>query len=332
MFDMRRREFTMLLGSATVARPLVAGAQPTEGVRRIGFVSALADDAITRARVKALLQGLRDLGWTEGRNLRIDYRFAAGDPNRIKADVAELVGLAPDVIVAQNSPVVSVLKKATSSIPIVVVSVADMVEQGFVASLAHPGGNITGFTAYEPAMIGKMLETLKEMAPGLVRAQVMFNPETGAFISAYLRSAEVAGASFGITVTPASIRTVAEIEEAIAELGRKPGSGLIVPAEAFTIVHRGLIIRLAEQHRVPAIYSYRSFVAEGGLMSYGADQYDIFRRSASYVDRILKGARPADLPVQQPTKFELAINLKTARALGLSVPLSMQQLADEVIE
>jgi putative ABC transport system substrate-binding protein len=263
---MRRREFIMLLGSATVARPLVAGAQPTEGVRRIGVVSALADDAITRARVKALLQGLRDLGWTEGRNLRIDYRFAAGDPNRIKADVAELVGLAPDVIVAQNSLVVSVLKQATSSIPIVVVSVADMVEQGFVASLAHPGGNITGFTAYEPEMIGKMLETLKEMAPGLVRAQVMFNPETGAFISAYLRSAEVAGASFGITVTPASIRTVAEIEGAIAELGRKPGSGLIVPAEAFTIVHRGLIIRLAEQHRVPAIYSYRSFVAEGGLI------------------------------------------------------------------
>jgi len=170
------------------------------------------------------------------------------------------------------------------------------------------------------------------LAPGLVPAQVMFNPETGAFISAYLRSSEVAGASFGITVTPASIRTVAEIEGAIAELGRKPGSGLIVPAEAFTIVHRGLIIRLAEQHRVPAIYSYRSFVAEGGLMSYGADQYDIFRRSASYVDRILRGARPADLPVQQPTKFELAINLKPARALGLSVPLSMQQLADEVIE
>jgi ABC-type uncharacterized transport system substrate-binding protein len=331
-FDqLRRREFITALGSAA-AWPVAARAQQPDQVRRIGLLSAMANDAMTHARLKALLQGLQDLGWTEGRNFRIDYRFAAGNPSKINDYVAELVGQAPDVIVAINSPVVAVLKQATSSIPIVAVSVADPVEQGFVVNLAHPGGNITGFTAYQPTIIGKMLEILKEMVPGLARAAVMFKLETGAFISDYLRSSEGTGLTLRIALEPASIRAVAEIEGAIAELGRKPGSGLIVPAEAFTLVHRALIIGLTEHHRVPAIYTYRSIVAEGGLISYGPDQLDIFRRSASYVDRILKGAKPADLPVQQPTKFELAINLKTAKALGIDVPPSLLVRADEVIE
>jgi putative ABC transport system substrate-binding protein len=329
---MRRREFIALLGSAMVARPIAASAQPVAGMRRIGFLSALADDAVSQARTKALLQGLRDLGWTEGHNFHIDYRFAAGDPSMISSHVAELIGLAPDVIVAVNSPVVAALKQATSAIPIVAVSVADLVQQGFVANLARPGGNITGFSAYEPNLIVKMIERLKEMVPGLVRAAVIFNPQTGAFMSNYLRSSQPQDYPTGIAVTPASVLTVEDTETLIAELGHQPNSGLIIPSEAFTIIHRGLIIRLAAKHRVPAIYTYRSFVADGGLMSYGPDQYDLFRRSATYVDLILKGARPADLPVQTPTKFELAINLKAAKALGLTVPLSMQQLADEAIE
>jgi putative ABC transport system substrate-binding protein len=279
-----------------------------------------------------LLEGLRDLGWTEGRNFHIDYRFAAGDPNMISSQVAELIGLAPDVIVAVNSPVVAALKQATSSIPIVAVSVADLVQQGIVANLARPGGNVTGFSAYEPNLIGKMMERLKDLVPSLVRAAVIFNPQTGAFVSSYLLSSKPQDYPTGIAMTPASVLTVEDIETTIAELGYQPNTGMIIPSEAFTIIHRGLIIRLAAQHRVPAIYTYRSFVADGGLMSYGPDQYDLFRRSATYVDLILKGAKPANLPVQTPTKFELAINLKAAKALGLTVPMSMQQLADEVIE
>jgi putative tryptophan/tyrosine transport system substrate-binding protein len=328
----RRRDFITLLGGAAVTWPLAARAQQVDRVRRIGFLTALADDAFTQARVKALLQGLQELGWVEGSNIRLDYRFAAGDPSLVPAYMTELAGLAPDLIVAVNSPVVAALKQATSSIPIVFVAIADPVEQGFVASLARPGGNITGFITFEAVLIGKMLEMLKEMAPGLARATVMFNPATGAFIPAYLRSFEAVGLSFGVTAAPVFIREVSEIEGTIAKLGREPGSGLIVPPEAFTNTHRESIIRSAEQHRVPAIYGYRSLVAEGGLMSFGADQYDIFRRSASYVDRILKGERPADLPVQRPVKYEIAINLKTAKTLGLTVPLALLTRADEVIE
>jgi putative ABC transport system substrate-binding protein len=329
---LKRREFITLLGGAVAAWPLATRAQQAERMRRVGLLTGSADDAFTQARVRALLQGLRELGWVEGGNVRFDYRFAGGETSRVPAYVAELMELAPDLIVALNSPVVAALKRATNSIPIVFVAVADPVEQGFVASLARPNGNITGFITFEPMLIGKMLEMLKEIAPGLARAAVIFNPVTGAFIRDYLRSFEAVGLSFGVAATQVLIHEVAEIEWTIAKLGREPASGLIVVPEAFTNLHRGSIIRLAEEHRVPAIYGYRSLVAEGGLMSFGADQIDIFRHSASYIDRILKGARPADLPVQRPVKYEMAINLKTAKARGLDVPPTLLARADEVIE
>jgi putative ABC transport system substrate-binding protein len=282
--------------------------------------------------VTALKQGLQELGWTDGGNIQIETRFGGGDVGRIRADAAELVALAPDVIVGNTTPVVRALRQATSSIPIVVAGVNDPVEQGFVSSLAHPGGNITGFTFIDFQMVGKWLEILKEAAPGVARAALMFNPDTASHYYVYLRSFEAVPRSIAVEVTAAPVRDTAEVEEAIAKLGRQPGGGLIVAADVFTIVHQALFIRLAQQHRVPAVYAYRAYVAQGALMSYGPDPYDNFRRSASYVDRILKGAKPADLPIQQPTKFELAINLKTAKALGLQIPDRLLALADEVIE
>jgi putative tryptophan/tyrosine transport system substrate-binding protein len=242
------------------------------------------------------------------------------------------VALAPDVIVGHTTAVIRALRQATSSIPIVVAAIADPVEQGFVSSLAHPGGNITGFSFMDFQMVGKWLEMLKEAAPGVSRVALMFNPDTSPHYYVYLRSFAAEPRSIAVEVTAAPVRNTAEIEEAIAKLGREPGGGLIVAPDAFTIVHQHLFIRLAQQHRVPAVYFLRSSVAQGALMSYGPDVYDNFRRSASYVDRILKGAKPADLPIQQPTKFELAINLKTAKALGLQIPDKLLALADEVIE
>jgi len=290
----------------------------------------VADDPEGQARVTALKEGLQELGWTDGRNIQIEIRFGGGDAGRIRADAAELVALAPDVIVANTTPVVRAVRQATSSIPIVVAAVGDPVEQGFVSSLAHPGGNITGFAFIGFQMVGKWLEMLKEAAPGVSRAILMFNPDTAPIHYVYLRSFEAE--PHAVEVAEAPVRNTAEIEEAIAKLGREPGGGLIVPSDAFTVLHHQLLIRLAQQHRLPAVYAYRTFVAQGALMSYGPDVYDVFRRSASYVDRILKGAKPADLPVQQPTKFELAVNLKTARALGLTIPEPFLQHADEVIE
>jgi putative ABC transport system substrate-binding protein len=291
-----------------------------------------ADDPEGQARVTVLKQALHDLGWTDGRNIQIETRFGGADAGRIRAQAAELVALAPDVLVAQTTPVVRALRQATSSIPIVVAAVNDPVEQGFVSSLAHPGGNITGFMLIDFQMVGKWLEMLKEAAPGVSRAILMFNPDTSPYYYLYLRSFEAVPRSVAVEVTAAPVRDTAEVEEAVAKLGRQPGGGLIVPPDAFTLVHYPLLIRLARQHRVPAVYYLRATVAQGALMSYGPDPYDLFRRSASYVDRILKGAKPADLPVQQPTKFELAINLKTAKALGLQIPDKLLALADEVIE
>jgi putative ABC transport system substrate-binding protein len=242
------------------------------------------------------------------------------------------VALAPDIIVGHTTAVIRALRQATSSIPIVVAAVNDPVEQGFVSSLAHPGGNITGFSFIDFQMVGKWLEMLKEAAPGVSRAVLMFNPDTAPYYYLYLHSFEAEPRSIAVEVTAAPVRNTAEIEEAIAKLGREPGGGLIVAPDAFTIVHQHLFIRLAQQHRVPAVYFLRTSVAQGALMSYGPDVYDNFRRSASYVDRILKGAKPADLPIQQPTKFELAINLKTAKALGLQIPDKLLALADEVVE
>jgi putative tryptophan/tyrosine transport system substrate-binding protein len=328
---MKRRAFITLIG-ATAAWPLVARAQQTERVRRIGLLMGVADDREGQPRVTALKQGLQELGWTDGRNIQIEIRFGGADAGRIRAYAAELVALAPDVIVGQTTPVIRALRQATSSIPIVVAAVNDPVEQGFVSSLAHPGGNITGFMLIDFQMVGKWLEMLKEAAPHVSRAILMFNPDTSPYYYVYLRSFEAEPRSIAVEVTAAPVRNTAEVEEIIAKLGREPGGGLIVPPDVFTLVHQQLLIRLAQQHRVPAVYYLRTSVAQGALMSYGPDPYDLFRRSASYVDRILKGAKPADLPVQQPTKFELAINLKTAKALGLQISDKLLALADEVIE
>jgi len=327
----RRKFLATLLGGAA-AWPLAARAQQAERMRRIGVLMGVADDREGQARVTALKQGLQELGWTNGRNIEIETRFGGADAGRIRAQATELVALAPDVLVGQGTLVIRALRQATSSIPIVMVPVIDPVEQGFVSSLAHPGGNITGFTFIDFQMVGKWLQMLKEAAPSVARAALMFNPDTSPYYYLYLRSFEAESRSIAVEVTAAPVRDTAEVEEAIVKLGREPGAGLIVPPDAFTIVHRRLFIRLAQQHRLPAVYAYRAYVAQGALMSYGPEPYDLFRRSASYVDRILKGAKPADLPIQQPTKFELAINLKTAKALGLQVPDRLLALADEVIE
>jgi putative ABC transport system substrate-binding protein len=328
---MRRREFITLL-AGVAAWPLAVRAQQPDRVRRIGVLMGLADDPDGQARVTALKQGLQELGWTDGRNIQIEIRFGEADAGRIRTDAAELVAFAPDVIVGNTTPVIRVLRQATSSIPIVMASVNDPVEQGFVSSLAHPGGNITGFALIDFQMVGKWLEMLKEAAPSVTRAVLMFSPDTSPHYYVYLRTFEAMRRSVAVEVTAAPVRDTAEIEKTIVKLRREPDSGLIVAPDAFTVVHHQLLIRLAQQHRLPAVYAYRPHVAQGALMSYGPDPYDNFRRSASYVDRILKGAKPADLPVQQPTKFELAINLKTAKALGLTIPDKLLALADEVIE
>ena len=327
--DMRRRKFISLLGGA-VAWPLAARAQRTH---RIGFLLGLAEnDPEAHARIVAFRKGLEALGWTETRNIRIDARFAGGDFARVRTHAAELVVSAPDLIVAHSTPVVAALKQATTSIPIIFVAVNDPVGQGFITNLAHPGGNITGFTFISFEMVGKWLDQLKAIAPGVVRTGLMFNPDIAPYFHVYLREFGASRTSAAVEITAVPVHDAAEIEVTIAQLGRAPGSGLIAAPDTFVLANRGVIMRSAAQHRVPAVYTLRQAVVEGALMSYGPDPSDIFRRSAGYVDRILKGANPRDLPVQQPTKFELVINLKTAKALGLEVPVYLQQLADEVIE
>jgi putative ABC transport system substrate-binding protein len=329
---MKRREFITLLGGAA-AWPLAARAQQGgERVRRIGLLMGVADDREGQARVTGLKQGLQELGWTDGRNIQIETRFGEADAGRIRAHAAELTALGPDVIVANTTPVIRAVRQATSSIPIVMVGVNDPVEQGFVSSLAHPGGNITGFALVDFQMVGKWLAMLKEAAPSVSRAVLMFNPDMSPQYYLYLRSFEAMPRSIAAEVTASPVRDTGEVEAAITKLGREPGGGLIVPPDAFTLVHQHLFIRLAQEHRVPAVYYLRRAVTQGALMSYGPDPIDLFRRSASYVDRILNGAKPADLPVQQPTKFELAINLETAKALGLQIPDKLVAIADEVIE
>ncbi len=328
---MRRREFILALGGAA-AWPLAGRAQQRDRVRRIAVMMTNAeDDPEGGTRAAAFRQGLAELGWSEGQNLRIDWHWSAGDLGRIRATAAEVAALAPDLVVANGSANLSALKQVRA-IPIVFVLINDPVGQGFISSLAQPGGNITGFTFVEYSMFGKSLELLKQLAPGIARVAFMFNPDTSPYYGQFLPSFEIAARNSAVAVTGAHVRSEAEIEAAVAGLGAKPGGGLIVPPDTYTLVHRGLIVEGVRRHRVPAIYSYRQHVQEGGLMAYGPDTADIFRRSASYIDRILRGANPAELPAQAPTKFEFAINLATAATLGLTVPPTLAALADEVIE
>jgi putative ABC transport system substrate-binding protein len=328
---MRRREFIGLMGGAAAGWPHAAIAQQTERVRRIGFlVNLTEDDPEAKARLAAFRQGLETAGWTDARNIRIDYRFAGGNADRVGGYVTELVASAPDIIVAHSSQIATALKQATSTIPVVFVAVNDPVGQGLVASLPRPGGNITGFTFVDFEMIGKCLELLKDMAPGVVRAGLMFHPDLAPYFHVYLREIGAIPARLAVEVTATPVRSASEIEAVIARLG--PQGGLIVAPDPFTVVNRETIMQSVERHRLPAIYTLRQDVVEGALMSYGPDTSDIFRRAAAYVDRILKGARPEELPVQAPTKFELVINLKTAKTLGLEVPSTLSARADEVIE
>jgi putative tryptophan/tyrosine transport system substrate-binding protein len=328
---MRRREFIALVG-ATVARPLAAGAQQSSAVRRIGVLMGLAeDDAGSQARLMAFRQELGRLGWIEGRNIWIDYRWASGDPVRAQAYAKDLIALSPEVFLAGGGTAMTALGQQTRTIPIVFANASDQIGTGLVASLARPGGNVTGFTGFEHTMAGKLLEMLKEAAPGIDRVAILFNPETGPGSRSH-RSLESAAASIGLRAILAPVRDVAAIDGVIPALGPEPGGGLVVLNDIFTLTHRKPIIALASRYRLPAVYAIRAFAADGGLMSYGADVTDLYRGAASYIDRILKGEKPADLPVQQPTKFELVINLKAATALGLTVPPALLVAADEVIE
>jgi putative ABC transport system substrate-binding protein len=328
---MKRREFIALIGSAA-AWPLAVGAQQPERVRRIGVImNQPADDLDAQARLTAFLDGLQQLSWTDGRNVRIDIRWVAGDADRMRKWAAELAALAPDVILATGSFGVGPLLQATRAVPIVFVAVPDPVGAGFVDSLARPGGNATGFLQFEYTLSGKWLELLKEIAPALRRVAVLRDPAITAGIGQFAAIQSVA-AALGVEIIPVNVRDAPEIERAVAEFGRSRDGGLILTGSALAFVHRKLIIKLAARHKLPAVYQARLFVADGGLMSYGADLPDQYRRAAGYVDRILKGENPADLPVQAPTKFELVINLKTAKALGLTVPDSLLARADEVIE
>ena len=330
---MKRREFITLLGGAAAAWPFAVRAQQGERMRRVVFLHGLAEnDQEALARVAAFREGLEALGWVENRNIKIEHRFSGGDIARIQVQVAEVVGSAPDVIAASGTPVIAALKQATGSIPIVFSVVNDPAGQGFVASLARPGGNITGFTFVDFPMIGKWLEMLKEIAPGVRRMTLVFNPQTAPYYPVFLREFEANAAPLAATLSATPVRDRAEIETAVTAFARDPAGGLIAAADPFINTQRALIITLGERYRIPTLFGFRQHAKDGGLMSYGPDSVDIVRRSTSYVDRILKGEKPADLPVQAPTKYELAINLKTATALGLTVPPTLLARADEVIE
>jgi putative tryptophan/tyrosine transport system substrate-binding protein len=328
---MRRREFMTVLGGAAIGWPRAARAQG-ERMRRIGVLMGIAEsDPARQSFVTAFTEALQELGWSSGRNIHIEYRWGAGDAERIRDFARELVEMQLDLIVGHTTPVVAALKAQTRTIPIVFTQVSDPVGSGFIDGFAKPGGNITGFTNLESSMGSKLEELLKEVAPTITRVAVMFNPDTAPDHGTYfLRPVEAAAPSLHVEVIPAPVHNDAEIESAITTL--VPGTGLIVMPDIFILAHREQILALADRHRLPAAYAYRLFAASGGLLSYGTDLTDLFRRAPRYVDRILTGTKPAELPVQQPTKFELVINLKTAKTLGLNVPLSLQAGADEVIE
>jgi putative ABC transport system substrate-binding protein len=332
MSDMRRREFITLLGGAAAAWPLVARAQQPGGVRRVGVLTALSEnDPEVKAWLRAFQDELQRLGWAQGRNIRIDYRWASGGHQRLPTYAAELVGMAPDVLFAAATPALAALHRETRTVPIVFAGVADPVAQGFVQSLARPGGNITGFTTYEYSIGGKWLELLKDTAPSTRRVAVIFDPDNPSQVH-YVQAIEASAPSFGVQLTLAGVHNAAEVERAIDGFAQQPNGALIVAPNFVTTLHRDLIISMAGRHRLPAVYPYRIFTTAGGFISYGIDLAETYRHAASYVDLILKGAKPSELPVQLPAKFELVVNLKAAKALGLAIPEPFLQHADEVIE
>jgi putative tryptophan/tyrosine transport system substrate-binding protein len=325
---MRRRDFITLIGGAATTWPLTTRAQQ---MRRIGMLLAFSEsDLEGQSRVAAFQKSLQELGWMDGRNVRIDYRWAVGDADRVRY-AAELVALAPDVILATTGATVGALQQASRSVPIVFVTVIDPVGGGWVASLARPGGNATGFATYEFSMGGKWLELLKEIAPRVKRVAVIRDPSVPAG-SGLFAAIQTVAPSFGVELTSVGVRDASEIERGIAAFAREPNGGLIVPVPSSVVLHRELLITLAARHRLPAIYAARFFVTSGGLISYAPDTIDSYRRAAGYVDRILKGEKPDDLPVQAPTKYELVVNLRTAKALGLDIPPSVLARADALIE
>jgi putative ABC transport system substrate-binding protein len=330
---MKRRDFITLLGSA-MAWPLAARAQQPNRIRRVGVLMALDEnDPAGKAFLSELTQELAELGWTDGRNLRMDVRWAAGNVDRMRMLAKELVDLQPEMILALSTSVTAALQRETRTIPIVFAGISDPVGDGFVADLRRPGGNLTGFINIEASMAGKWLELLTEIAPGLKRVAMMFNPDTAPRGGSYYRPAfEAAAQSLKVAPIAAPVHSDAEIEQVITSLGQEPGGGLIAMPDVLIMTHRAQIILLAARNNVPAVYPRSLYVRDGGLLSYGPDPVDIFRRSASYIDRILGGAKPADLPVQLTLKFEMALNGKTAKALGLTVPPSILVRADEVID
>ena len=329
---MRRRDFIALAGVTAAGWSFAARAQQPERTRRLGILMAIAEnDPEGQQRVAAFVQGLRELGWTEGGNIHIDYRWAGADVGRIRSAAAELIDLKPDAIVAQTALTVAPLQQMTTSIPIVFLNIVDPVSSGFVASLARPGGNITGFTPAEMSMRGKLLEVLKEVAPAVSRVGVLYNPVQAPQLGQW-HAIETAAPALGVQVSAAGAANADEITHGIEAFANEPGGGMIVLSNPVNDANRGLIIALMARRLMPAIYAYPHYVREGGLVSYGVDPIVQFRQAATYVDRILKGAKPADLPVQQPTKFDLTVNLKTAKALGLTIPPTLLARADEVIE
>ena len=332
---MRRRDLITLLVGTAAAWPLAARAQQGERVRRIGvLMNNAATDAAWHSYLTAFVQGLHQLGWTEGQNLRIDTRWSVGDAALARIYAAQLIGLMPDVILASSTTNLTVIQQATSAVPVVFVAVSDPVAQGFVANVTRPGGNLTGFGMYEFSVGGKWVDLLKEIAPGLARVGVMFNPDTSPQSKFFMRSIDAAAPSLGVQAIAIPVRATGDIEPTIESFARAPNGGLILPTDSFIRLRQTLMIELASRHRLPAVSADEDFARNGGLMYYGAtiNLLDQFRQAADYVDRILKGTKPGDLPVQRADKYTLAINLKTAKALGLTVPLPLLGLADEVIE
>jgi putative ABC transport system substrate-binding protein len=330
---MRRRDFIKVIGGAAAIWPVAARAQQAERMRRIGVLMGYAEnDWEAQAWVAAFREALQKLGWTEGHNIRIDSRWSRADTEMMKRFAQELVALQPDLILSQITPTTAALLQQTRTIPIVFAMVANPVGSGFVANMSRPGGQVTGFTTLEGSLGGKWLELLKEVAPRVARVAVLFNPTTAEFAEYYLNPLKAASASFGVEVIAAPVHDTTELESVVARQAREPNGGLIVLPEAFLIVHRAEVTSLAARYSLPAVYPYRQFSEIGGLLSYGIDRLDNWRGAASYVDRILKGEKPGDLPVQTPTKYELVINLKTAKSLGLTISREFQLRADEVIE